>query len=41
VRHREVLKERYEFWENARKIHENEISQLKKKLEDEFRKILG
>ncbi|MDY6906109.1 MAG: hypothetical protein SWH61_15660 [Thermodesulfobacteriota bacterium] len=37
----EVLKERHEFWENAREIHENEISQLKQKLEDEFRRILG
>lgn len=37
----EVLKERHDFWENARKIHESEISELKKKLEDEFRNILG
>jgi len=39
--HGSILRERHEFWEKARKIHEYEISSLKVKLEEEFRKILG
>ncbi len=38
---RELLKERHEFWEKAREIHKNEITNLKNQLEDEFRKLLG
>ena len=38
---RELLKERHEFWEKARNIHKNEILELKKQLEREFRGILG
>lgn len=38
---RELLKERHDFWEKARGIHKNEISQLKNELENEFRTILG
>lgn len=38
---RELFEERHQFWEKARGIHENEISELKKNLEDEFRSILG
>ena len=38
---RGTLKERHEFWDKARKIHGNEITQLKNQLEDEFRKLLG
>ena len=38
---RELYKERHKFWEKARGIHENEISELKKGLENEFRNILG
>ena len=37
----DLLKERHEFWENAREIHEKEISTLKRTLENEFRVILG
>lgn len=38
---RELLKERHDFWEKARGIHNKEISQLKNELEKEFRTILG
>jgi hypothetical protein len=38
---RELLEERHQFWEKARGIHENEVSELKKILENEFRNILG
>ncbi|WP_296935295.1 hypothetical protein [uncultured Marinobacter sp.] len=38
---RGLLKERHEFWEKARNIHNNEIASLKRDLEDEFRQILG
>jgi len=38
---RELLKERCAFWEKARNIHKSEIADLKKELEQEFRKILG
>ena len=38
---RELLKERHEFWEKARNIHNNEITELKEQLENEFRKLLG
>lgn len=38
---RELLKERHEFWDKARNIHKNEIAELKKELEQEFRRILG
>jgi hypothetical protein len=38
---RELLNERHEFWEKARNIHKNEILELKKQLEKEFRGILG
>lgn len=38
---RGLLMERHEYWEKARKIHEIEIKELKEKLEDEFRNILG
>lgn len=38
---KELLKERHQFWEKARNIHENEVLELKKKLENEFRNILG
>lgn len=37
----ELLKERHEFWEKARNIHKNEMAELKKQLEKEFRGILG
>lgn len=38
---REVLKERHEFWDKARTTHSKEIAELKSKLENEFRSILG
>lgn len=38
---RALLQERHAFWEKARAIHKNEITELKKKLEYEFRKLLG
>jgi hypothetical protein len=38
---RELLTERHEFWKKARGIHNNEVSDLKKNLENEFRNILG
>ncbi|MDO9180649.1 MAG: hypothetical protein Q7U16_20355 [Agitococcus sp.] len=38
---RSVLKDRHEFWENARVVHKNEFVALKHALEDEFRKQLG
>ena len=38
---RELLKERHEFWDKARNIHKNEMAELKKELEQEFRRILG
>jgi hypothetical protein len=38
---REVLGERHTFWEQARKTHDNEFSQVKSALETEFRKIIG
>jgi hypothetical protein len=38
---REVLKERHVFWEKARAKHKSEFSELKKRLEGEFRAILG
>lgn len=38
---RALLKERHEYWDKARKTHSSEICQLKEKLEDEFRNILG
>ncbi len=37
----EVLKERHEFWENARGAHKVEFLNVKVALENEFRKILG
>lgn len=37
----ELLKERHKFWEQARGMHEKDVSVLKKILEDEFRNILG
>lgn len=38
---RELLEERHQFWKKARGIHENEVSKLKKNLENKFRNILG
>lgn len=38
---REVLKERHEFWEKARATHKAEFAQVKAKLEEQFRAILG
>jgi hypothetical protein len=38
---RKLLLERAEFWEKARKAHENEFKELKHALEDNFRKLLG
>jgi len=38
---RELLRERHEFWDKARNIHENEIQELKQNLESEFRNMLG
>ena len=37
----DILKERHEFWEKARGSHANEFASLKRKLEHEFRKLLG
>ena len=39
--HPDILKERHEFWEKARGSHANEFASLKRKLEHEFRKLLG
>lgn len=36
-----VLQERHKFWEQARNKNENEIKELKRKLEKDFKKILG
>ena len=38
---REVLKVRHEFWEKARATHKAEFAQVKAKLEEQFRAILG
>ncbi len=38
---KDLLQERHKYWEKARKLHQNEITQLKEKLEDKFRTILG
>ncbi len=38
---RDLLQERHQFWKKAREIHQNEITELKGQLEDEFRKLLG
>lgn len=38
---RDVLLERHEFWAQARAAHNKEFAELKKKLEREFREILG
>ena len=38
---REVLEERHEFWEKARKAHKEQFAELKAKLEKEFRVLLG
>ena len=38
---KDVLLERHKFWEEAREIHKNEITQLKANLEENFRAILG
>ncbi len=37
----DLLKERAEYWDDARKKFYNDIDQLKEKLEAEFREILG
>jgi hypothetical protein len=37
----ELLKEKLELWEKGRNIFQNEITQLKKELEDKFRNLLG
>lgn len=37
----ELLKERYELWDKGRNIFQNEITQIKKELEDKFRNLLG
>ncbi len=36
-----AVRERHDFWAEARSIHGNEITSLKSELEDEFRGILG
>lgn len=36
-----VLKERHQFWENARSIHKGKFTEVKAKFEREFRVILG
>ena len=38
---RELLSERHVFWQKARETYKTTISELKKTLEDEFRRILG
>lgn len=38
---RELLNERHEYWEKARKVFENDISGLKTQMEIQFRKMLG
>jgi hypothetical protein len=35
------LLERYQYWQKARTAHESDFTSLKRKLEDEFRKLLG
>lgn len=37
----DILKDRHEFWEKARTSHESDFTNLKRKLEDEFRALLG
>lgn len=39
--HSETLRERRDFWDQARNVHENEILTLKVRLENNFRIILG
>lgn len=38
---RELLLERHNYWKKARETHQNEITQLRQRLEDKFRNILG
>jgi len=38
---RELLKERHDFWEKARKLHENEMSEIRNEIERDFRNLLG
>jgi hypothetical protein len=38
---RAILGERHSFWEQARKTHDKEFTQVKSSLEIEFRKIIG
>jgi hypothetical protein len=38
---RGLLQERHDYWEKARAAHQNQITQLKEKLEDRLRDILG
>ena len=38
---KDLLKERHQFWDKARGIYENEVSELKNNLENEFRSTIG
>ena len=38
---REVMKERHEFWQKARNTHKHQFAELKSKLEEQFRTLLG